>query len=104
MRVTDEMVQAASMVAPSLTDATVRRMLESALMLSQDDLRQAVTMMGFDPEKLAHFANDGTDYACKAILLGCVGLNDDLLKSQGASSLPKWQEIYARLRLPRRGE
>jgi hypothetical protein len=60
-------------------------------------LRRAVALMGFDPQRLAAFVADGSDYTCKATLLSSMALDDAKLSEHGASKLTGWHSMLATL-------
>jgi hypothetical protein len=60
-------------------------------------LRRAVALMGFDPQRLAAFVADGSDFACKSILLSSMALDGAKLSEQGASNLAGWRSMLATL-------
>jgi hypothetical protein len=64
---------------------------------SYEALLKAVSMMGFDPQKLADFVSDETDHTCKATLLGSLDVSEEKLRASGASSPDKWRAVLTGL-------
>lgn len=61
-------------------------------------LRMAVSMMGFDPQALAAFVSEQSDWTCKSILLGSLSVDDAILRERGASETGPWREYLSQLR------
>lgn len=62
-------------------------------------LRAALRMMGLDPTKVAAFVAEPTDFACKAILFDCVGLDEAKLVARvgDAASFEGWRAYWDQL-------
>jgi hypothetical protein len=68
---------------------------------SYEALLKAVSMMGFNPQKLADFVSGEADHTCKATLLGSLDVSEEKLRAVGASSPDKWRAVLAGLQYGR---
>lgn len=65
-------------------------------------LRNAVRMMGIDPDRLISFCNEPADAVCKGILLQCVGLDEAALRERAGvrTNMEGWRSVWAYLLQP----
>lgn len=64
-------------------------------------LRGVLRMMGLDPMKVAAFGATPTDFACKAILFECVGLDESKLVARVGenANLDGWRSYWNQLQI-----
>jgi hypothetical protein len=74
--------------------------LSDSVMQELNALRKAVTLMGFDSQKLASYVATEGDNVCKAILLSSMSLGESKLRERGASNVEGWREMLVRLQRP----